>query len=390
MATSPRPRYTRRMTRPRTAAGTILWSLARATAFLLAGVGFAGALVAQGGRYSPRLDVASHFAPFWLLGALAGGAWAVAGERGAARRVLLGMAMLGALASADLMAPELTRPLSPRAPAASPFRLRLIQFNTWEDLADPTGVADWIASQQPDVVTIEDVTWPLRQALIRRGFQYTDGVEDVTWPLRQALDRRGVQYASGVENVAIFSRRPRIHAPFMIPGPVWAILPAFSRATFASPDGGPPFTVLATHLTWPTRAAGWRARASLAALIDRHPHDRLILAGDFNLTPWSFTLQRLDRRFGLERRDRAIATWPSQQPLGRSLVALPAVLPIDHVYAGAAWRTVRIGRGPRIGSDHYPLVVDLALAEPAEALPAARPAGRAGSGVTAVSGADQR
>jgi endonuclease/exonuclease/phosphatase (EEP) superfamily protein YafD len=180
--------------------------------------------------------------------------------------------------------------------------------------------------------------------------------------------------------VAIFSRRGRIRAPFAIPGPLWAILPAFSCATFASSDGGPPFTVVAIHLKWPTRAHRWAGPATLAGLLDRYPHDRLIVAGDFNLTPWSFALRRIDRRFGLERRDRAVPTWPSQRPLGRALVPLPAILPIDHVYAGAGWRTVAVRRGPRLGSDHYPLVVDLALAAPAgRVLSADGPAGRTGS-----------
>lgn len=346
-------------------AWTMLAVPARVTAFSLTGVALVGGLVAQWGRISPWLDLASHFAPIWLGAALIAGLWAAAGERGASRRVLLMLATIGVLASGALIAPELTRPRSPPAPSGSPFRLRLIQFNTWEELADPTGVANWIAGQQPDVVTIEDVTWPLREALIRRGFQYTSGVEDVTWPLRQALIRRGFRYDSGVENVAIFSRPRRIRAPFAIPGPLWATMPAFASATFPSPDGGPPFTVVATHLKWPTLADRWQTRATLAALLDRYAHDRLIVAGDFNLTPWSFALQRLDRRFGLERRDRAISTWPSQRPLGRTLVPLPAILPIDHVYAGTAWRTVMINRGPRLGSDHYPLVVDLALAKPA-------------------------
>jgi endonuclease/exonuclease/phosphatase (EEP) superfamily protein YafD len=336
----------------------ILRAVVRAAAFVLAGAGLVGGLVAQGGRFSPWLDLASHFAPIWLGAALLAGLWAALGERSASRRVLLVLAALGAATSGALIAPELTRPLPRPAPPGSVFRLRLIQFNTWENLADPTGVADWIASQRPDVVTIEDVTKRLREALIQRGFQYM----------------------GGVENVAIFSRPPRVRAPFVIPRPMWPNLPAFSRASFAGPDGGPPFTVVAVHLTWPTRPNRWPARAALAALLDRYPHDRLIVAGDFNLTPWSFALRRLDRRLGLERRDRAIPTWPAWQPQAGGLVSAPAVLPIDHVYAGAGWRTVAIGRGPRLGSDHYPLIVDLALvAPPDHALPAASTARRTGA-----------
>jgi len=333
-------------------------AMARTALFVLAGVSLVGALVAQGGRFSRWLDVASHFAPLWLMGSLLGLAWAVAGERGVSRRVLLGIGVAGVLASGALMAPELLRPLPAPAPPGSPLRLRLIQFNTWERLADPTPVADWIAGQRPDVVAIEDVTPPLRQALIGRGLQYT----------------------RGMNGVAIFSRQRRVHSPFPIPASAWPTLPAFARATFASADGGPPFTIVATHLTWPTFSDRWPTRAALAALLDRYPHDRLIVAGDFNLTPWSFALRRLDRRFALERGDRAIATWPAERTVGPVLVPLPAVLPLDHVYAGKGWRTISIRRGPRLGSDHYPLVVDLALAEPAgPILPAGSPARRIGS-----------
>ncbi|HQR90495.1 MAG TPA: endonuclease, partial [Caulobacter sp.] len=34
-------------------------------------------------------------------------------------------------------------------------------------------------------------------------------------------------------------------------------------------------------------------------------------------------------------------------------------LPIDHVYAGGAWKTVSVVRGPALGSDHRPIVVKL-------------------------------
>ena len=60
--------------------------------------------------------------------------------------------------------------------------------------------------------------------------------------------------------------------------------------------------------------------------------------------------------FGLERRTKALFSWPAY--LGAK-VPFP-FLPIDHVYAGKAWRTVSVKRGPRLGSDHYPVFVTLA------------------------------
>nr|QQZ48664.1 hypothetical protein JKL49_14190 [Phenylobacterium glaciei] len=46
--------------------------------------------------------------------------------------------------------------------------------------------------------------------------------------------------------------------------------------------------------------------------------------------------------FGLERRTKALFSWPAY--LGAK-VPFP-FLPIDHVYAGKGWRTVSVKRGP--------------------------------------------
>jgi endonuclease/exonuclease/phosphatase (EEP) superfamily protein YafD len=97
--------------------------------------------------------------------------------------------------------------------------------------------------------------------------------------------------------------------------------------------------------------------AGLARLIRMYPSaDRLILAGDINRTPWSFALRRLDRSLPLQRVDRAAFTWPAR--IGASDWPA-AILPLDHVYAGSAWRLVNAGVGPSVGATHRPLVVDL-------------------------------
>ena len=86
-----------------------------------------------------------------------------------------------------------------------------------------------------------------------------------------------------------------------------------------------------------------------------------IVAGDFNMTPWSFGLRRFDERIGLERRDLALFSWPGKLTLGGKALPVLPILPIDHVYAGADWRTVSVKRGPALGSDHFPVVATLAL-----------------------------
>jgi endonuclease/exonuclease/phosphatase (EEP) superfamily protein YafD len=293
-------------------------------------------LAAQGGRFNSRLDILTHFAPIWASGAALSALYGAALARGRFRLALLGLGLAGVAASTVLMLPEITRPIRPDGATQSPLQIKLIQFNVWEDNVDVEGTADWIAAQRPDVVLMEETEPPIRKAMIHRGFHYVRGVADS----------------------AIFTRLTPTYSPYQIPAGDWRSLPSFSRVTLPSAIG--PYSVIAAHLQWPTRLGQPGQMRALAKLMDHYPSDRLILAGDFNLTPWSFTLQRWDQRIGLERRDRAIFSWPARLPPGRRWPA--TFLPIDHLYAGRAWRTVSLTRGPCIGSDHYPLVAVLALA----------------------------
>jgi endonuclease/exonuclease/phosphatase (EEP) superfamily protein YafD len=300
--------------------------VATALAFGAGAAGLAGALLAEGGRFLAPLDVLTHFATLWL-----------AARRG--RLGLMALGTVGVLAAVALMAPEYGRPIRPRVQPGAGRQIRLIQFNAWQRNTDPAATADWIAGEAPDVVTIEDVTPPLAQALMDRGFR----------PSR------------GMVNTMIFSRGLTPLTSMRVPFRDWALLPDFARARFRTPGGNEAFSVVAVHLIRPNQGDTAREAELVAKLLDRQSRERLIIAGDFNLTPWSFALRRVDGRLGLERRDRAIATWPACPNPGPWPVCVPAFLPIDHVYAGPAWRTVAISRGPRLGSDHYPLVVDLAL-----------------------------
>ena len=63
----------------------------------------------------------------------------------------------------------------------------------------------------------------------------------------------------------------------------------------------------------------------------------------------------------------ATATFPASAYHGdgalhrvREVPAPFAFAPIDQVFAGSAWRAVSVTRGPKLGSDHYPVVVVLA------------------------------
>lgn len=313
----------------------------RRVALTVGSVAAACAVLSQFGRWSPRLDILTHFAPFWFAGALVLALAAGTSPRGRWRRVLFAASVAGLASAAGLMAPEFLQPRATPTTAPERARIRLIQFNTWEKNQDPAGTADWIVTRKPDLVAVEEVTPALAQALMKRGFHYN----------------------RGMVTTAIFSRLPRASRQLPVPTGYWKLLPDFARRAFAAPGGAGDFGVVVAHPAWPVYGASWSGNAALARLLDLYSHDRLIVVGDFNLTPWSFGLARLDLGIGLPRLDRAIPTWPARPQFGGLALApvVPAFLPIDHVYAGPAWRVVQIRRGPRLGSDHYPLVIDLAL-----------------------------
>jgi endonuclease/exonuclease/phosphatase (EEP) superfamily protein YafD len=114
-----------------------------------------------------------------------------------------------------------------------------------------------------------------------------------------------------------------------------------------------------THFNWPTSRAHRAQSRALPVVLAQLRRDRMVLGGDFNSTPWSFTRRRDDRAFGVIRRDRALWTWPTGQGAWRVPAPFP-FMPLDHIYAGRGWATTSVRRGPRLGSDHYPLIVTLA------------------------------
>jgi endonuclease/exonuclease/phosphatase (EEP) superfamily protein YafD len=154
--------------------------------------------------------------------------------------------------------------------------------------------------------------------------------------------------------IEMFSKAPPIAWAGLMPD---LGLPA-AWATYQGAGG--PFTVVGMHAYWPFPGGLQRSQTdALAKIIGGLSKDRMIVTGDFNSTPWSFALRRQDRLFALERRTRALPSWPARTLKGKALFPL---LPIDHVYAGKGWRTVSIQRGPRLGSDHYPVIVILQAA----------------------------
>ena len=82
-----------------------------------------------------------------------------------------------------------------------------------------------------------------------------------------------------------------------------------------------------------------------------------IVAGDFNDVSWSGTIHQLTRTGKL--RDVSLGRGLYNTFDARSYLAR---WPLDHFFVSSAWRVLVLKRLPDVGSDHFPLYVELALA----------------------------
>jgi endonuclease/exonuclease/phosphatase (EEP) superfamily protein YafD len=125
---------------------------------------------------------------------------------------------------------------------------------------------------------------------------------------------------------------------------------------------GRPFSVLALHPPTPMRPDKFRfrnAQFAAAAKRMRETAGPKILIGDLNATPWSPYYQDLVRDSGLHDARVGEGVWPTWPMPMPSLLRIP----LDHCLTSDDVRVESIRTGERTGSDHRPIVVDVAIGE---------------------------
>jgi endonuclease/exonuclease/phosphatase (EEP) superfamily protein YafD len=298
-------------------------------------------LMGLGGWLSGWLDIFAAFAPIWLAVSALGAAlaWPTLGRE--MRRPALIAAAVGILANVVLIAPEYLRPTQVAAPAGLGPPLTVLTFNVWDDNRQADATVDAIIRANADVVVLQEY-FGLSVEAQQRLFK--------AYPNRAGCP-------PGCDLVMLSKR------PWLVGGPTTANRSQNDVAIWGettAPDGRP-VDVMTLHYLWPV-PPGPQAiqRGWIADVVAGLPKADLIVAGDFNLAPWTAALKRQDADFApLTRREKALFTWPALiARLDRPSPA--AILPIDHFYAGAAWKTLSVRRLPRAGSDHYGMLVTLA------------------------------
>ncbi|HWD66774.1 MAG TPA: endonuclease/exonuclease/phosphatase family protein [Caulobacteraceae bacterium] len=309
--------------------------LLRAVAFLLAAGSALAAALSLGGAVSDKLDLFAQASPAWLVASLVA---LIALALTGAGRLGMALAAFGLIVSLALIAPDVIVGLAPRLAADGRQTLKLVQLNVWDRNRDPAATEAWLRAQKADILVLEE---------------FGDGA--VPTALADAYPY-GTLCAPGCATV-ILSRMP-LAASGTIDWP--GLGPRHTGAWASIGQGADAFVVAGAHYRWPIPAGPQReqARRFVAALA---PFDRksLIVAGDFNLNPWSFGIRRQDKALGIPRITHALFSWPAG-PISHWRLNLPfPVLALDQIYAGPDWKVVSVTRGPVLGSDHYPVVAVL-------------------------------
>jgi endonuclease/exonuclease/phosphatase (EEP) superfamily protein YafD len=221
------------------------------------------------------------------------------------------------------------------APDSPTFRL--LAFNVWFRNPDMATTAAYIEQSHADAVVLLELTPPQAERLR---------------PLLPSYPHFHIEPSR--MGAAVFTKWPVLAAesmPLAKDGAIAARVQIDWRGT--------PVTVLGVHLNWPLGPRNSRFRnEELAGVVafSKAQREPLIVAGDFNLTPWSEYFSDALEQSGLQ--DAALGfglgrSWPAQfAPLG---------IRIDHCLVSRQWQSRRVDVGPPLGSDHLPVMADLSL-----------------------------
>lgn len=296
------------------------------------------AALALAGLVWPALDAATDLAQLFAL--YAAGLMALAGVFRAGRLILLFTAF-GLVALLFLLLPDALAGLSPNAKSSlSAQQLTVLTANLWSENRQLDKLGLLIADEKPDVVVLEEVVGFSREQLAQLAIGY-----------KIAAAPTGSPYS----DIAILTKLDLFEAAPRVAGDLAEV-----RLWHPHLLGGAPFEVIGVHATHrPNQGAAASDLLKLAQ--DIGPlSDRALLVGDFNAVPWSRALIKFDSSVEVLRRTHAIGTWPApSRRFSRFHLCIPAFAPIDHVYAGRAWRLIEAHRGRDIGSDHFPVIARL-------------------------------
>ena len=221
--------------------------------------------------------------------------------------------------------------------------IRVMSFNLLSDNERFGEVIDYIEAVDPDLVLLHEASRPWEVALEAADLGYeiirprSENLIFGTLALVRGEEIEAVSFGFGAAQPRAFQLRYR-------------------------PTGWPEtIEVLSTHPLAPTkkeRAALRDAQLGFAADWATGRDGPRFVVGDFNATPWSSPFRNLMDEADLRNSQVGFGLQPSFPTTSNVILRVP----IDHLLHSEHFIVRDRRLGPDLGSDHFPLIVDIELA----------------------------
>lgn len=208
--------------------------------------------------------------------------------------------------------------------------LKIISSNLYLDNPDLSRLKALVDQEHPDLLVLLEFS-PKHLATVKSWTQYPHQI---------------LQARSGAFGMAILSRFALSDTQIITDSLGIEHLRTQVQASQA-------FQLVGFHPLPPIDPKVAQVRDQLLQTFTQPQQQPMLIIGDFNASPWSKAFQGLATN-GFYRSMNLLATWPSKF---KGLMGIP----IDQVLASSAWKLRSARVGADIGSDHYPIIVELSL-----------------------------
>jgi endonuclease/exonuclease/phosphatase (EEP) superfamily protein YafD len=252
---------------------------------------------------------------------------------------LLAAGSLGVAILAALTAGPWTRSPGPVPVEASRFSVLL--FNVWWRNQHLDRLVQMVRRENPDIVVLLEATPRLRSAMKPLEAIYPYHLDcvgnrgcDILIFSRSRLVPHSVKFTQDAE-----------HSPVL---------------SVTTENAGCRMMMLATHMTRPFPNRPYEAQRAQAEEIGSDVaawHGAKLVVGDFNGAPWGTVMRTISSRGNVEILTGGGGTWPSFLPQQLRI-------PVDHMLVGPGLSFISRRLLERIGSDHVPVLAEIAVTDP--------------------------
>lgn len=295
-------------------------------------------LAAFGGRWVWWLDVLANFRAQYVVALAILGLIIMMSRWRKTGYVVLG---------ASLMNLVVVLPLYIGSPADASLEapsVRVMSFNLLSTNENYADVIEYIETIEPDLVLLHEASRPWEVAMESSGLDY-----EIVRPRSDDLIFGTLVLVRG-ESVQAVSYGFSASSPRAV------------ELTYTPPGWTTELAVLGTHPLAPTDEERAELRDAQLAFVGQwaaSQNGAFIIVGDFNSTPWSWPFRRLMSSADLINSQGGFGLQPSFSTDSNLLLRVP----IDHLVHSPALEVTDRELGPDLGSDHFPLLVDLQHAD---------------------------